>query len=614
MINRSAGKIALLLPGILFIQLIAEAAVDEPLGRTPLEFSYGLSQMDMYELKYPADFQHFDYVNPDAPKGGTLVLPTTYDFDTVSPVWSPPGFLKAYDHLIVRAGDEPAAYYGSLAESMAVAADRRRIVFRLRREARWHDDVPITAADVKFSFDTFRTDIVASGWKTILLWISSVEVVNAREVVIHSNSDVTRQLFITGYIPIIPAHYWADKDITQPTLSLPLGSGPYRMAAAVQGRFISYQRVEDYWGRDLAVNRGMFNFDTIRYERYRDATVAREALRGGFLDVWTETDMRHWLASYDTPARDRGWLEQDTLVSRDRRGSRLRLVINTRREPFDDPKVREALAHALDFEWQNRALHGGELSRADSYFANSIFAASGLPSDAEVALLEPFRAELPEDVFTVAFSFARSDGEGVDRSGLLKARALLAEAGWHVADGVLINAEGEPFTIEFLTFSAENQRILLPYAAALSMLGIRANIRMIDDVGYTNRRRNGDYDATLFSGRVWMPPSWQLHPYFHSTSTKFWNMSGINHPAVDALVDAALTATRLDSFVSACRALDRVLLWNYYQIPLDALGDTRIVYWNKFGRPDLPDEMYIAPFPDGWWFDAEKAARIPANR
>ena len=492
----------------------------EPAGNSHLDFHHGVSQIPNYDLKYPADFPHFDYVNPDAPKGGTLVLSSTTSFDTVSPMYKPIGFDRAYDHLIARAGDEPSGYYASLAESVAISADRRSIVFRLRPEVRWHDGTRITASDVKFSFDTFRTDIMASGWKTVLDWISGVEVVNASEVVVHANSDVAEQLYIIGYIPIVPARYWAAKDLTEPTLSLPLQSGPYRVTEISRGRYMVYERVPDYWGRDLPVNRGKYNFDTIRYERYLDATVAREALRAGLFDVWTETDLRHWLTSYDVPARDRGWLVQGALVSGSVRGSRLRLVLNTRRQPFDDPRVRRALAYALDFEWQNRALHGGELTRAHSYFANSMFAARGLPGEAELALLEPFRTQLPDEVFTREFSFARSDGMGVDRDGLSKARDILGEAGWRVIDGALVNGAGKRFTMEFLATSPQDQRTLLPYARALSVLGIQADIRMIDSTGFANRRRYGDYDAILVRGFIEVPPSWQLRPYFHSSSTE----------------------------------------------------------------------------------------------
>ena len=576
----------------------------------PLEFHYGVSQIPNYELKYPADFPHFDYLNVHAPKGGTLVLSWLNPLNTVSPMYQPPGFYRSYDHLIERAGDEPSGYYGSLAESIALSADRRRIVFRLRPQARWHDGRPITATDVKFSVETFRADAMAHGWAGALAWVTDVNILNPLTVEIRADSDVAKQLFILGYMPIVPAHYWLGRDVSEPVTTPPPQSGPYRLTRVSQGRYVTYERVPDYWAKDLPVNRGKFNFDTIRYERYLDATVAREALRAGLLDVWTETDSRHWLSSYDVPARDHGWLVLGTLASGNRSGSRYRLALNTRRQPFDDLRVREALFLALDFEWQIRALHGGELTRANSFFADSLFASSGLPGEAEKALLEPYRAQLPAKVFTHPFAFPSSDGVGVDRDGLSRARALLEKASYRVVDGVMVNDAGEPFVIEFLSFSRADQRFLLPYVRSLSILGIQADIRMIDRAGYYNRRRNADYDAVLVGGGIEVPPSWDLRPLFHSSSTLYLNASGLNNPAVDALIEAALSATRLDEFVSACRALDRVLLWNYYQFPLDALGDTRIVYWDKFGRPDLPEKMYVAPFPDGWWFDEEKAARI----
>ena len=585
---------------------LAAVAADLP----HLEFHYGVSQIPNYELKYSADFPHFSYLNADAPKGGTLVLPWLNPLNTVSPMYQPPGFYRSYDHLIERAGDEPSGYYGSLAESIGLSADRRRIVFRLRPEARWHDGRPISATDVKFSVETFRADKMAHGWAGALAWVTEVNILDPLTVEIRADSEVARQLFILGHMPIVPAHYWHDRDVREPITTPPPQSGPYRLTAVSQGRYLTYERVPDYWARDLPVNRGKFNFDTIRYERYLDATVAREALRAGLLDVWTETDSRHWLKSYDLPARDRGWLVLGRLASGNQSGSRYRLALNTRRQPFDDLRVREALSLALDFDWQIRALHGGELARANSFFAGSMFASSGMPGETEKALLERHRAQLPAKVFTHPFSFPGTDGMGVDRDGLSMARALLAQAGYRVVDGVMVNDAGEPFVIEFLSFLRDDQRILLPYVQSLSILGIEANIRMIDRTGYYNRRRNADYDAVLVGGAIEVPPSWDLRPLFHSSSTLYLNASGLNDPAVDAMVEAALNATHLDEFVSACRALDRVLLWNYYQFPLDALGDTRIVYWDKFGRPDLPEEMYVAPFPDGWWFDEEKAARI----
>lgn len=586
----------------------SNALVDD----SALEFRHGVSQIPNYQLKYPLGFTHFDYVNPEAPKGGALVLPTSIPLDAVSPLYKPMGYELSYDRLLVRAGDELSGYYCSLAESVAVSADGRRIVFRLHPEARWHDGTPITSTDIKFSIDTFRDDIMAAGWAAMLLWITRVDAPDPLTVEVHTESDAAKQVPFFVNMPMAPAHYWRDRDLAEATLEPPLQSGPYRMSEASQGRFFTYTRVPDYWGRDRPVNRGRYNFETIRFEKYLDATVAREALRAGIVDVWTETDLHHWLTSYDVPARERGWLVKGTLASM-LRGSGFRLVLNVKRAPFDDVKVREALAFAFDFEWQNRALHGGELSRADSYFANSAFASTGLPTEEELAILDPYRAQLPKEVFDSVFSFHRSDGVGIDREGLSKGRQLLADAGYQMRGDVLSDTTGEPLAIEFLTESPRQQRILLPYVNALAVLGIKASIRMIDGTGFAHLRGIGDYDAMLLPGFMDTPPTWQLRPYFHSTSTR-WNDSGIDNPVVDALVDAALAAPNPDLFTAFLRSLDRVLLWNYYQIPLDAREDTRIVYWDKFGRPELPDEMYEAPFPDGWWFDEEKAARIVVDQ
>ncbi|MCE2426187.1 MAG: ABC transporter substrate-binding protein [Pseudomonadales bacterium] len=574
------------------LALYTQQATPAVIDYEALEFRHGISQIPHYDLKYPQDFAHFDYVNPDAPKGGALTLAYTYSQVSATPTSKPPGFLQSYDRLLERAGDELAGFYGSLAESMALSADRRSIVFRLRPEARWHDGTPITATDVKFSLDTFRDDFMASGWGGVLEWITGVEAPDPLTVTVHGDSDVAKQVYILGFIPMVPADYWNDRDVTEPTWEPPLQSGPYRLTEVSRGGNFVYSRVPDYWGRDLPINRGRFNFDTIRYERHLDAVVAREALRAGLIDVWNEADSRHWLASYNVPAHERGLLRKGTLGSGATRGARHRIVLNTKREPFDDPLVREALAHAFDFEWQNRVLHGGERRRAHSFFADSMFASSGLPDAAQTALLEPYRGRLPEAVFNRVFSFSRSDGVGTDRQGLSRAGRLLAEAGYRVQGNVLVDTTGKPLSIEFLCASQANLRTMLPYVHALTSLGVQAYIKMIDTVAHTNRRRQGDFDALLLLGFVQVPPSWQLRPYFHSTSTSYWNPSGIDHPAVDALVDAALGATDLDSFASALRALDRVLLWHYYQFPLDVLlGQVRTT------RPARQDVHRALP---GW--------------
>lgn len=576
------------------------------------QFSHGLSFL--HDLKYSADYQHFDYVNPKAPKGGTLALPSMQAFSTLSPLdfsrsIAAPGLEWTYDTLLVRSGDEVSAFYGRLATGMAIAPDRLSIAFRLHPGARWHDGKPVVAQDVKFTIEAWMESVTGGA---LLHWAESVEIADDKTVIIHTNADPAGHLRILGGISILPAHYWADKDPTQIAFSPTLGSGPYRIDEARRGRYIRYERVTDYWGKDIPVNRGKFNFDSIRYEVYRDAVVAREALHKGLFDIWTENDVMQWATSYDVPARDKGWMIKGTRTYRIDIGARKWLIFNNDVYPFSEPLVREALTHALDFDWQNRVLHAGELERAQSYFNNSVFAATGLPSREELLLLEPYRGQIPERVFTESFRFPKTDATGHDRAGLLHAMGLLKEAGWMLKDGVLVDKLGTRFVIEFLSNTDEDKRWLLPYIKSLETLGVQANIRLVDDSEYTNRVRNRQYQAFIRAGDVGLPP-WELYMSFHSDSldlTYTYNSARIGHPAIDALVEHATSASRLNTMVTACRALDRVLLWSFFMIPLDALTDYRIVYWNKFGRPSAIADMYLSPFPDGWWYDPIKAARI----
>ena len=580
----------------------------------PGEYVFGHGVAFLHELKYPAGFEHFEYINPGAPKGGALVLPTMRPFNTVSPLANEramgvPGAGLAFDTLLVRAGDEIAAYYGNLAKEVAIRTDKRAMAFRLHPLARWHDGVPITTADVKFTFEKM---LETAAGQAYLHWLDHVEVVDERLLILHTHSDPTLNLRMLSGISILPVHYWAGRDPLAATLVPTLGSGPYRIAEVGEGRSVTYERAPDYWGAELPVNRGRFNFDTIRYDVYRDATVAREALRKGLLDMWVETDIRHWAVSYDTPAHQKGWLIKGRRTYRIDIGARMWVVLNTQRAPFDDIRVREALTYALDFEWQNRVLHSMEQTRADSYFHGSPFAARGLPSDAELALLEPFRAAVPSRVFTHEFTLPQTDGRGENRRGLLRARALLAESGWRVQDGLLVDAYGRPFDIEFLSRSAEDQRTLLPFIDSLAKLGIRGKIRAVEQLQFTNRMRNRDYQAFLRVGDIGLPP-WELRMGFHSSAVDqpvSFNHAGISHPAVDALIEAAVSARTLDEMIVACKALDRVMQWGFYVIPLDAVVDHRIVYWAKFGRPPPAEPMYLSPFPDGWWYDRAKASRI----
>ena len=601
------------------LSLATALFVTASLGAAEPVYEHGISFF--HELKYPADFSHFDYVNPDAPKGGMLVQSTQRDFNTLSLITdqgvTAPNVTWIYDTLVSYRAEEVSSFYGWLADGLSVADDKRTLFIRLHPRARWHDGVPITARDVKFTLELIKSSIRFRGYFS---WVQSVEILGERELAFRLTSELTiSNIFPLSWFPIMPAHYWEARDPIRTSLEPPLGSGPYQVAEVRRGRYIRYERVPDYWGRDIAVNKGRFNFDQIQYDVYRDATVAREALRKGLFDAWLEPDIRYWATGYDIPARDKGWLVLDLLDHREEIGVNRVIALNNRRERFKDPRVREALTLAVDFEWENRVLRFGLLNRASSNFAGEpSLEARGLPGEGELALLAPFRDQLPERLFTEAFEFPRSTGIGRHRAPLEQARTLLAQSGWHVEDGVLVNSRGEPFEIEFLSSDVADRRTLLPYLGTLKLLGIAGRIRLVEAAQFINLSEKFDYDARVTQNDILAPPIVFLSTFFHSQSAseaQSANIAGIADPVVDALIAKAIKVTSLEEMAIACRALDRVLLWGFYQIPLDAIAPFRLVYWDKFGRPEREHiAVYKSPFPDGWWYDDTKAARIATSQ
>jgi len=578
------------------------------------EYRHGIAFF--HELKYPAGFANFDYVNPDAPKGGILVMATQTDFNTLSPVSdflvSAPGLGGIYNQLVTRSGDEMSGFYGQLADGISVADDRRSIYFLLHPQAQWHDGAPITTKDVKTTVRILKSSI---GWRDFLHFIHSVEVLNEREFSFRLTGAMTsHNVRLLTYMPILPAHYWEHRDPKAASLEPPLGSGPYRVAEVEQGRHISFERVDDYWGKDIPVHKGLYNFDEMHYGVYRDAIVSREAFRKGLTDLWTEVDLRFLATAYDIPARSKGWLLTDHREFRMETGVRQVVSLNNRVERFRDVRVREALALAMDFDWQNRVLHYGMQERAASYFPGTILAARDLPDEEELALLEPFRDQLPERLFTDVFAYPHSSGRGRSRAPLVRARALLKEAGWQVTDGVLVDDQGELFEIEFLSVSAADQRTLLPYFYALRLLGITGSIRMVESAQFIHLRQNLEYEAMLRDSGILMPPVLELYDWFHSDSAEqpfSENIAGITRPVVDALVENAMRVTTIEEMTSACRALDRVLLWGFHEVLLNGIDGHHIIYWDRFGRPEHEAvAVYESPFPNGWWYSEEKAARI----
>ena len=587
-------------------------------------YQHGISLL--HELKYPADFEHFEYANANAPKGGRIVFSTTaniVNFNSVPGMGVPKavGLGRTIDRLLIRSADELSGLYGQLAEGVALAADRKSLAIRLHAHARWHDGVPLTTRDVQFSYREMQK--TSFGKVYLEPWIESLEIVGPQELVVHHRGKfVNSNLVALSWFPIRPAHYWADKDPSKTTLVPPVASGPYRVAAFDRS-YVRYERVDDYWGRDLPVNRGRYNFDEIRYEVYRDATVAREAFRKGIFDLYFETDIKHWFASYDLPALHQGWLRKDTRTVKKFIGPQVAIALNTAREPLSDVRVREALFLAMDFEWQNRVFRRGSQSRADSYFATSRFAATGLPQGDELKLLNPFRDRVPKRVFVEEIQMPVSRGFGINRQALERARALLAEAGWEVYDGRLLDRDGNPFSLQLLTQNQAMQRVLLPYAESLALLGIDARVRLVDNTTAINLMRERNFDAYVRGHDTLNPPIGELRNLFASRSADIelsGNVTSIRDPVVDALIEQAEQATTLAAATAACRALDRVLLWGFYHIPLNVPDVERFLFWDKFGRPDreaVAEYEYLTGSAlrilDSWWFDADKASRLPVG-
>ena len=588
-------------------------------GQPP--YQHGISLL--HDLKYPSDFTHFDYANLFAPRGGNLTLATTWPIRNFSGAWgtgvsNAAGLERTFDRLFTRSADEQSALYGLLVDGVALSSDRKSLYIRLHEAARWNDGVRLTTSDVLFSYDTMDATSLA-GKIYLQQWIESIEIVNAREMVIH-HRDVfnhSNLLALTTF-PVRPAHYYADRDPGKQTLEPPLGSGPYRIAGFDHNHVV-YERVDDYWARDLPVNRGRYNFDTIRYDVYRDATVAREAFRKGLFDLFLETDIRYWHASYDIPALKEGRVLKDTRIVSRYIGQELALVFNLDREMFRDPRVREALTLAFDFEWQNRVLQHDSQNRALSYFAGSSLAAIGLPTEEEITLLAPWRDQLPERVFTEPFQLPMSTGRGPHWPALQRAYYLLTEAGWTYVNGRLQDEHGQPFKLEIVTQHTWARRLLLPYIKSLEILGIDANLRLLESVLAFKFKRQRSYDMYLRGHEMVNPPMGGLQTYFGSVNAVLGmggNLAGIRSPAVDALIELAQRAPNMETATIVCRALDRVLLWGFYHIPLNMPDEERFLYWDKFGRPDDSAAIYeyltdgLARVIDSWWLDDIKSESL----
>ena len=563
--------------------------------------------------KLPADFPFFPYVNPDAPKGGEVALSTVGTFDSFN------GFIvrgtaaeqlgRLYDTMLAPSADEAATAYGHLAQTVELPADRMWVAFELRPQARFNDGTPVTAADVAWTFQT----LVKQGRPYYRQYDADVQDVvaeNARRVVFHFKSNQNRELpLILGEMPILPEHWWKDRDFSRPLTDPPLGSGPYRVDHFEFGRTIAYRRVDDWWAKDLPTGKGMFNFDVLRIEYFRDATVALEAFKAGQIDFRQENIAKQWATAYNFPAREQGLVKLENIKHRLPTGMQ-GFVMNTRRPVFKDRRVREALAWAFDFEWANKNLFYDAYTRDLSYFSNSDLASSGLPKGAELALLEPYRDQLPPELFTQPFTLPVTDGSGNNRRELAHALDLLKQAGYEVKDRKLVGPDGQPFSFEMLLSDSSYERVSLPYTQTLAKLGITATVRTVDPAQDQRRMDNYDFDMTLTSfGESESPGNEQTAYWTCGAASQEGgdNLMGVCSPVIDALVAKVVNASdRATQLATATHALDRVLLWNWYLVPNWHLEIWRVAYWNKFARPDKPVRSGFVF--DDWWMDPKLAS------
>ncbi|WP_218276114.1 extracellular solute-binding protein [Pseudomonas sp. SDI] len=598
-------------------------ALSFPAGATISE-SHGYAQFGT--LKYPAKFTHFDWVNPQAPKGGTLRAMAFGTFDTLNPYTfkgtSPvttPNFLQygvneLNETLMVGtgqydpSGDEPTSSYGLIARSVEYSEDRSWVVFNLRPEARFHDGRPITAADVAFSYRT----LLKEGhpiYRTNLQEVKRVDILNAKRIrFVFKRAGNPLLILRLGEMPVLPAHYWRNRDFQATTFEPPLGSGPYRIAQVQPGRRLVFERVKDWWGKDLPVNAGKYNIDRVEYEFYRDADVAFEAFKAGEFDIYIEHQAKNWANGYTFPAVRRGEVIKAQIphkIPTQTQG----LFMNSRRAAFADVRVRQALGLMLDFEWTNRALFSGAYQRATSYYPNSEFAASGVPLGKEWLLLAPYREQLPANLFSQPYSVSHTDGRGIGRDNLRRALELLSQAGWKLSGQRLQNSTGQPLKIELLLVNPNLERILQPYVENLASIGIDARLRTVDRAQYKQRLDQFDFDMILMTLNQTLSPGLEQWLYFHSsqaTTKGSKNYAGVRSPVVDHLLEALLGAQSRDDQVAAARALDRVLLWQHYMIPNWYLDYHRLAYRKRLAFVTTP------PYTLGlnsWWLKPSENAQ-----
>lgn len=594
----------------IFASLALMAAAATSLAETPATANPGpVHGIAMHgELKYPENFSHFDYVNPEAPKGGTLRMAVVANgFDSFNPfvirgVAAAGISIYVYDTLLESSADEPFSEYGLIAESIEMPEDRSYVVFNLREQARFQDGEAITAEDVELSYRILTTE-GHPFYRNYYADVSKVTVEGRHRIRFDFGETKNRELpLILGQMPVMPAHYWADREFEGNGLDIPVGSGPYRIDSYDAGRSVTYERVDDYWAEDLGIRKGRFNFDRIKYEYYSDDTVALESFKAGNFDFRVETSAKNWATAYTGRGFDNGEITKEA-IEHHRPSGMQGFVFNTRKAVFKDPKVRQALAYAFDFEWANRNLFFDQYTRTDSYFENSELASSGLPSGRELEILERFRDKLNPAVFTETYT-PPTTGDGTTmRDNLRTAMQLLKEAGYSVRDGKMVHGEtGKPLAFEVLLFQKSFERVVLPFRKNLERLGIDVSVRLVDSNQYVQRVRNFDFDMITQVLPQSDSPGNEQREYWHSSNVEVAgsrNYMGVSDPVIDQLVDMVIQAPDRGELVHRVRALDRVLLHGHYVIPHWHLTKDRVAYWNKLQRPEVTPKNGIDL--NNWW-------------
>jgi microcin C transport system substrate-binding protein len=580
------------------------------------------------DLKYPAGFERFDYVNPNAPKGGIVREISIGAYDNFNMVVAGvKGALAGsipliYDTLLTSSLDEVSTEYGLLAEAVSYPDNFAWATYRLRPEAKWHDGEPITVQDVIFSFNAFRKNHpqFASYYRHVV----KVETTGEREITFAFDAPGNRELpQIVGQLTVLPQHWWEGtdqngnkRDISTTTLEPPLGSGAYRIKEFSAGRNIIYQRAPDYWGKALNVNVGRDNFDELRFEYFRDTTIALQAFKADAVDWRTENSAKNWATAYDFPAvNDKRILLEEFPINNI--GLMQAFVFNIRREKFQDRRVRRAFNLAFDFEETNRQIFFGQYRRIASYFEGTELAATGVPTGRELEILETVRDKVPAEVFTAPYTNPVNGNPEAVRTNLREAVRLLREAGYEIRNRQLVNVKtGEPLSVEFLAEDPSFERVFLFYQPSLDRLGIGVTVRTVDEAQYENRLRNWDFDIITHSWGESLSPGNEQRGHWGSQAADqsgSLNMVGIKNPAVDAMIEQVIFAKSRADLVAATKALDRILLWNDYVVPQWTYGKVRSARWDRFGRPETMPKYGMSGFPSIWWWDADKAAKTGSH-